>query len=59
MFAAGEEAAGVRQGLEASEAVKRLGTAQHVANAILFLASDEASFCTGSMLAVDGGWTAK
>ena len=36
----------------------RLGTPQDVANAALFLASDEASFITGHGLAVDGGVTA-
>jgi NAD(P)-dependent dehydrogenase (short-subunit alcohol dehydrogenase family) len=29
-----------------------------VANAILYLASSEASFVTGAQLMVDGGWTA-
>ncbi len=33
----------------------RLGTAQDVANAVVFLASDEASFITGEILDVNGG----
>ncbi|WP_410667306.1 SDR family NAD(P)-dependent oxidoreductase [Amycolatopsis sp. cmx-4-68] len=33
----------------------RLGRAEDVANAILFLVSDEASFITGQVLGVDGG----
>ena len=37
----------------------RLGKAEEVANAALFLASDESSFITGSNLLVDGGYTAK
>jgi NAD(P)-dependent dehydrogenase (short-subunit alcohol dehydrogenase family) len=37
----------------------RFGTPDEVANAILFLASDEASFITGTCLMVDGGYTAK
>ena len=37
----------------------RLGTSQEVANTILFLSSDEASFMTGSSLVVDGGLTAQ
>lgn len=39
--------------------LSRYGTADEVANAILFLASDEASFITGTCLMVDGGYTAK
>ena len=36
----------------------RPGTADEVASAILFLASDEAAYCTGSALTCDGGATA-
>jgi NAD(P)-dependent dehydrogenase (short-subunit alcohol dehydrogenase family) len=39
--------------------LNRFGTSEEVANAILFLASDEASFITGTCLMVDGGYTAK
>ena len=38
-------------------AMNRLGTADEVANLIVWLASDEASFVTGSNVAVDGGYT--
>ena len=37
----------------------RFGTPEDVAQAVLFLASDESSFVTGSELIVDGGWTAQ
>lgn len=38
---------------------KRLGTGEDVANAVLYLASDEASFVTGTTLVVDGGLLAR
>jgi NAD(P)-dependent dehydrogenase (short-subunit alcohol dehydrogenase family) len=37
----------------------RLGTAQDVAYGVLYLASDESSFVTGSELVIDGGRTAQ
>ena len=37
----------------------RYGQPEEVANAALFLASDESSFITGSPLIVDGGYTAQ
>jgi NAD(P)-dependent dehydrogenase (short-subunit alcohol dehydrogenase family) len=36
----------------------RIGEAEDVANAAVFLASEESSFCTGSVLVVDGGMRA-
>ncbi|MBA2346221.1 MAG: SDR family oxidoreductase [Rubrobacter sp.] len=39
--------------------VKRFGEPAEVANPILFLASDEASFVTGAILPVDGGYLAQ
>jgi len=36
----------------------RIGTADDIANAVLYLASDEASFVTGEALVVDGGGVA-
>jgi NAD(P)-dependent dehydrogenase (short-subunit alcohol dehydrogenase family) len=39
-------------------AMNRTGFPSEIARAVLFLASDEASFCTGHNLVIDGGWTA-
>jgi len=38
--------------------LKRPGTAEEIANAVAFLASEEASYVTGQVLAVDGGMMA-
>ena len=47
-----------RQALISLHPIGRLGRAEEVANATLFLLSDEASFVTGANLVVDGGFTA-
>ena len=44
--------------LKGMHALKRLGTSEEVAALIVFLASDAASFITGSYHLVDGGYTA-
>lgn len=38
--------------------IGRLGRPEDIASAALFLASDESSFVTGSVLVIDGGITA-
>ena len=38
--------------------LNRLGTPEDIANGVLFLASDESTFMTGSEMVIDGGWTA-
>ena len=39
--------------------LRRIGVAMDVAYGVLYLASDEASFVTGSELVIDGGWLAQ
>ena len=61
-IAAGVAAGGTREavieGFASAHPMKRLGRPNEPADAIIFLASDEASFITGADLAVDGGFLA-
>jgi NAD(P)-dependent dehydrogenase (short-subunit alcohol dehydrogenase family) len=45
--------------MEQMEPVGRLGAAQEVANLVVWLASDAATFVTGQAIAVDGGFVAR
>ncbi len=47
------------KGIAALHPMKRLGTAEEVAELVLWLASDKASFVTGSYYNVDGGYLAQ
>jgi len=49
----------MKKALIAAHPIGRLGEAEEVAKAVLFLASDDASFVTGTSLLVDGGYTAQ
>lgn len=49
----------LRSELAARQPMNRMGRPEEIADAILYLASDQSSFVTGSMLTVDGGMSAQ
>jgi NAD(P)-dependent dehydrogenase (short-subunit alcohol dehydrogenase family) len=55
---AAEDPAATRAALVARQPMGRLGTAQEIAKAIAYLASDDAAFVTGTELVIDGGLVA-
>lgn len=53
-----EEPESARAALVARQPIGRLGTADEVARAAVYLASEDAGFVTGSSLVIDGGYSA-
>jgi len=49
----------VRDQLHARQPIGRMGRPEEIASLAVYLASDEAAFVTGSIMAIDGGWTAR
>jgi NAD(P)-dependent dehydrogenase (short-subunit alcohol dehydrogenase family) len=48
----------MREGIGTAVPLRREGTAEDVAKLVLFLASDDSSYCTGAEFVIDGGLTA-
>jgi NAD(P)-dependent dehydrogenase (short-subunit alcohol dehydrogenase family) len=48
-----------RRALEEDRPLKRMGRPEEIAAGILYLASDESPYATGSILSIDGGYTAQ
>ena len=57
LLSATEDPEAARQALIARQPIGRLGTAEEVAEAIVYLASPAAGYVTGTALAIDGGIT--
>ena len=47
---------GIRKAVQKSVPLQRMGSTNDIANACLFLASDFASYISGAIIPVDGGW---
>lgn len=59
VIAAYREPEEARARLTASEPLGHLGEPRDIANAVLYLASDESKFVTGAQMVVDGGFAAR
>ena len=49
----------MKKNLENNIPLRRIGKPEDIANAVMFLLSDNSSYMTGSELIIDGGITAK
>ena len=49
---------GMAQQQKGSALIPKVGEPQEIAKLAIFLASDDASFINGQVIAADGGWTA-
>jgi 3(or 17)beta-hydroxysteroid dehydrogenase len=56
---AGQDVESARNAAMKAHPIGRLGVTEDIALGIVFLASDDAGFMTGSAMVVDGGWTAQ
>jgi len=54
-----DDPAALRAMIEGDHPLGRMASAEEIARSIVFLASDDAAFITGTVLMVDGGYTAK
>jgi NAD(P)-dependent dehydrogenase (short-subunit alcohol dehydrogenase family) len=54
-----DSVAGAEQWFIAGEPIGRLGKAEEIAEGVVWLLSDAASFVTGHPMAIDGGWVAR
>ena len=59
MTAGADDPAAMRQSMAERQIIGRLGTIDEVADTVVFLASDKASFFHGSTVVVDGGYSAR
>lgn len=57
MIASAAREQGLQDALKAMTPIGRMATPEEMASAILYLASDEASFVVGSLMVIDGGLT--
>lgn len=57
-LAASGDAEAARASFIARQPMGRIGTADEIARLALYLASDESTYTTGAVIAIDGGWTA-
>ena len=55
LVAMGQDPSGLESHFEQLQPLPMAGRPEHIANAALFLASDDAAFVTGHALVVDGG----